>query len=74
MKKIALMAVVACLGLFAVSCKNQPKEEVAPADEQQVENVVDEAISVSEEAAQTVKDAVDQAAAAVENAVEEIKK
>ena len=29
MKKIALMAVVACLGLFAVSCKNQPKEEAA---------------------------------------------
>ena len=73
MKKIALVAVVACLGLFAVSCKNQPKEEAAPVEEQ-AQELVDEAVNVSEEAAQTVKDAIDEASAAVENAVEEIKK
>ena len=72
MKKIALVAVVACMGLFAVSCKNQPKE-AAPVEEQ-AQEVVDAAVEVSEEAAQTVKDAIDEASAAVENAVEEIKK
>jgi len=72
MKKIALVAVVACMGLFAVSCKNQPKE-AAPVQEQ-AQEVVDAAIEVSEEAAQTVKDAIGEAGAAVENAVEEIKK
>ena len=63
MKKIALMAVVACLGLFAVSCKNQPKEEAAPIEEQ-AQEVVDAAIEVSEEAAQKVENALEEAGAA----------
>ena len=70
MKKIALLTIVACLGLFAVSCKNQPKEEAAPA-ETTVEEVVDAATEVSEEAAATVKEALDDAA---EQAADEIKK
>lgn len=72
MKKIAMLAVVACLGLFAVSCKNQPKEE-APVQEQ-AQEVVDEAVKVSDQAAEAVENAIDKASAAVENAVEEIKK
>ena len=72
MKKIALLTIVACLGLFAVSCKNQPKEEATPA-ETTVEEVVDAATEVSEEAAATVKEALDDAAEAVKDAAEAVK-
>ena len=32
MKKIALLAIVACLSLFVVSCKEEKKAEAAPAE------------------------------------------
>ncbi len=72
MKKIALMSIIACLGLFAVSCKNQPKEEPA-APQDAVEEVVDTVVEVSDEAAATVKDALEQAGEAVQDAVEAVK-
>lgn len=72
MKKIAIVAIIACMGLFAVSCKNQPKEE-APAQEQ-AQEVVDKIGEVSEQAAQTVENAIDQTSAAVEEAAEKIQK
>ena len=49
MKKIILMSIIACMGLFAVSCKNQPKEEPAPANDA-LDEVVEAANEVSEEA------------------------
>ena len=72
MKKIALMSIIACLGLFAVSCKNQPKEEPATPQEA-VEQTIDAAVEVSQDAAATVKDALEQAGEAVQDAVETVK-
>ena len=77
MKKIALLTIVACMSLLAVSCKDQQKKEEAPAQEaarEAVENVQE----VSEEAATTVGDALKDAADAVKDAADkaadEIKK
>jgi len=80
MKKIILMSVIACLGLFAVSCKNQPKEEATPAQEavEAVNEAANEAVQVTEDAAKKVGDALEEAGEAVKDAAEktaeEIKK
>ncbi|MBR1538752.1 MAG: hypothetical protein IJ636_04520 [Bacteroidales bacterium] len=61
MKKIALVSLIACLGLFAVSCKSEQKAETAPAEEA-VKEAVETVTEVSEEAVQTVNDALKEAA------------
>ena len=73
MKKIALMSIIACLGLFAVSCKGEQKAEAAPAEEA-VKEAVETIGEVSEEAAQKVGDVLQEAGDAIKEAGEEIKK
>ena len=72
MKKIALLTIVACMSLLAVSCKDQQKKEEAPAQgaaREAVENVQE----VSEEAAKTVGDALKDAGEAVKDAADAVK-
>ena len=72
MKKIALFTIVACLSLFAVSCKDKVKEEKAPVQEA-VENATEKVEEVSEEAAKTVGDALKEAGEAVKDAADAVK-
>ncbi len=72
MKKIALLAIVACLSLFVVSCKEEKKAEAAPA-EKATREAVEKVGEVSEEAAKTVGDALKDAGEAVKDAADSVK-
>ena len=67
MKKLTLVAFVACLSILAVSCKNQPKEEATePA-------AVEEVAAPAEEVTPAdAVEAVEGAAAAVETAAQTV--
>ena len=71
MKKIALISIIACLGLFA-SCKNEQKAEAAP-QQDAVKESVEKVGEVSDEAAQKVGDALKEAGEAVKEAAEATK-
>lgn len=59
MKKLTIVALVACVAMFAVSCKNQPKEAAAE-EPVAVEEVVAE--PAAETAAETVAETAEAAA------------
>ena len=62
MKKVSVLALMAVVAMLAVSCKNQPKEQVVE------EPVVEEVAPCCD----TVCNAVENAAEAVENAAEAV--
>ncbi|MBQ7574948.1 MAG: hypothetical protein IJT26_00255 [Bacteroidales bacterium] len=62
MKKVSVLALMAVVAMLAVSCKNQPKEQVVE------EPVVEEVAPCCD----TVTNAVENAAEAVENAAEAV--
>lgn len=70
MKKLTIVALVACVAMFAVSCKNQPKEAVAE-EPVAVEEVATEPVADTTAAAEPAAETAE--AAAETPAAEEVK-